>query len=59
VTQAVGISFIPISLAAIVSTALIAGFILTYVSREAAGGGIPQVKAAFWRDLAISHFESF
>jgi H+/Cl- antiporter ClcA len=55
-SHSLGWSFIPISLAAIVSTALIAGFILTYVSREAAGSGIPQVKAAFWRDFGYLPF---
>jgi chloride channel protein, CIC family len=55
-SHSLGWSFIPISLAAIVSTALIAGFILTYVSKEAAGSGIPQVKAAFWRDFGYLPF---
>jgi hypothetical protein len=58
-SRSLGMAFIPISLGAIVSTALIAGLILTYVSKEAAGSGIPQVKAPFGGILAISHFESF
>jgi CIC family chloride channel protein len=55
-SHSLGWSFIPISLAAIVSSALIAGFILTHVSKEAAGSGIPQVKAAFWRDFGYLPF---
>jgi CIC family chloride channel protein len=30
---------------------IIAGLILTFLSRDAAGSGIPQVKVAFWRDF--------
>jgi chloride channel protein, CIC family len=43
--------FVLISLATILSTSLVAGLILTFVSREAAGSGIPQLKIAFWRDF--------
>jgi len=51
-----GLAFIPISFVVIVTCAIIAGLILTYVSREAAGSGIPQVKAAFWRDFGYLPF---
>jgi CIC family chloride channel protein len=51
-----GLAFIPISFGVIVSTAIIAGLILTHVSKEAAGSGIPQVKAAFWRDFGYLPF---
>jgi CIC family chloride channel protein len=43
--------FVLISLAVILGTSLVAGLILTFVSREAAGSGIPQLKVAFWRDF--------
>ena len=39
------------SLATILAASIIAGLILTFVSRDAAGSGIPQVKVAFWRDF--------
>jgi chloride channel protein, CIC family len=55
-SRSFGLAFIPISFGVIVSTAIIAGFILTYVSKEAAGSGIPQVKAAFWRDFGYLPF---
>ena len=41
------------SLATILVASIIAGLILTFVSREAAGSGIPQVKVAFWRDFGF------
>jgi chloride channel protein, CIC family len=43
--------FVLISLVTILGTSLVAGLILTFVSREAAGSGIPQLKIAFWRDF--------
>jgi chloride channel protein, CIC family len=43
--------FVFISLGTILATSLVAGLILTFVSREAAGSGIPQLKIAFWRDF--------
>jgi CIC family chloride channel protein len=43
--------FILISLFTILGTSLAAGLILTFVSRDAAGSGIPQLKIAFWRDF--------
>ena len=55
-SRSIGLAFIPISLGVIVSTSIIAGFILTYVSKEAAGSGVPQVKAAFWRDFGYVPF---
>ena len=41
------------SLATILVASIIAGLILTFVSRDAAGSGIPQVKVAFWRDFGF------
>jgi chloride channel protein, CIC family len=55
-SRSLGLAFIPISFGVIVSAAFIAGLILTYVSKEAAGSGIPQVKAAFWRDFGYLPF---
>ena len=43
--------FVWTSLMTILGTSLVAGLILTFVSREAAGSGIPQLKIAFWRDF--------
>jgi chloride channel protein, CIC family len=40
-------------LATILAASIIAGLILTFVSRDAAGSGIPQVKVAFWRDFGF------
>jgi CIC family chloride channel protein len=44
-------SFVLISAATILGTSLASGLILTFVSRDAAGSGIPQLKIAFWRDF--------
>jgi CIC family chloride channel protein len=41
------------SLVAILTASIIAGLILTFVSRDAAGSGIPQAKVAFWRDFGF------
>jgi CIC family chloride channel protein len=41
------------SLATILAASIIAGLILAFVSRDAAGSGIPQVKVAFWRDFGF------
>jgi chloride channel protein, CIC family len=41
------------SLATILAASIIAGLILTFISRDAAGSGIPQVKVAFWRDFGF------
>ncbi|MBV9491986.1 MAG: chloride channel protein [Verrucomicrobia bacterium] len=45
--------FALVSLLTITASTLAAGLILTRISREAAGSGIPQVKAAFWRDFGF------
>ena len=45
--------FAVISLITILGASIVAGLILTYVSRDAAGSGIPQVKVAFWRDFGF------
>src|ERR1700733_15306857 len=42
--------FLLISLGTILGTSLVAGLILPFVSREAAGRGLRQLKVAFWRD---------
>jgi CIC family chloride channel protein len=44
-------SFVLISAATILGTSWAAGLILTFISRDAAGSGIPQLKIAFWRDF--------
>jgi chloride channel protein, CIC family len=41
------------SLGTILIGSIIAGLILTFVSRDAAGSGIPQAKIAFWRDFGF------
>ena len=46
-------TFALFSLAAILAASIIAGLILTFVSRDAAGSGIPQAKVAFWRDFGF------
>jgi chloride channel protein, CIC family len=46
-------TFACVSLATILVAAIIAGLILTFVSRDAAGSGIPQAKVAFWRDFGF------
>ncbi|MBV8142793.1 MAG: chloride channel protein [Verrucomicrobia bacterium] len=56
-SQNTGKYFVLISLAVISTTSLLAGLILTYVSREAAGSGIPQLKVAFWRDFGYLPFK--
>ena len=51
-TYALG-DFALFSLATILAASIIAGLILTFVSRDAAGSGIPQAKIAFWRDFGF------
>ena len=46
-------TFALFSLATILTASIIAGLILTFVSRDAAGSGIPQAKVAFWRDFGF------
>ena len=46
-------TFALFSLAAILAASIIAGLVLTFVSRDAAGSGIPQAKVAFWRDFGF------
>ena len=50
-------SFVLISIVTILGTSLAAGLILTYVSRDAAGSGVPQLKIAFWRDFGYLPFK--
>lgn len=47
------LTFLIGSFAVMVSTALIAGFLLSSFCPEAAGSGIPQAKAAFWKDFGV------
>ncbi len=37
----------------IVVTSLLVGFLLNYFCAEASGSGIPQLKAAFWKDFGV------
>jgi len=46
-------TFACFSLATILVASIIAGLILTLVSPDAAGSGIPQAKVAFWRDFGF------
>ena len=46
-------TFVFFSLATILAASIFAGLILTFVSRDAAGSGIPQAKVAFWRDFGF------
>ena len=46
--------FACISLGAIVSCSLLAGWLLTSLCPEAAGSGIPQVKLAFWKEFGYA-----
>lgn len=43
--------FLPWSLLVVVVSSLAVGFMLSKLCREAAGSGIPQLKAAYWNDL--------
>ncbi len=43
--------FLAGSLAVVLSSALVVGWLLNRFCRDAAGSGIPQLKAAFWKDF--------
>jgi chloride channel protein, CIC family len=43
--------FVAISIVTILATSFVAGLLLTFVSPDAAGSGIPQLKVAFWKDF--------
>ena len=45
--------FLAGSLAVIVGTSLAVGYLLTKFAPEASGSGIPQLKAAFWKDFGV------
>jgi CIC family chloride channel protein len=45
--------FAIISLAVVLSTSLLAGWLLTRFCADAAGSGIPQMKVAFWKDFGF------
>jgi CIC family chloride channel protein len=44
-------TFLVGSFALVVGSALLAGWVLHHYCRDAAGSGIPQLKAAFWKDF--------
>jgi CIC family chloride channel protein len=48
-----GTVFLIGSLAVIVATSSIVGFLLTRFAPEASGSGIPQLKLAFWKDFGV------
>lgn len=45
--------FALVSLVVIMSTSLLAGWLLTQFCKDAAGSGIPQMKIAFWKDFGF------
>jgi chloride channel protein, CIC family len=45
--------FLSVSLVVIVATSLAVGFLMTKFAPEASGSGIPQLKAAFWKDFGV------
>ncbi len=47
------LAFLIGSFAVMIGTSLIAGFLLSSFCPEAAGSGIPQAKAAFWKDFGV------
>lgn len=52
-SQASTAVFLVGSLAIISATSLAVGFLLTKFAPEASGSGIPQLKAAFWKDFGV------
>ncbi len=46
-------AFLAGSFCVMVGTALVAGYLLHAFCKEAAGSGIPQAKAAFWKDFGV------
>jgi len=49
--------FVIASFLLIVSTSFVVGLLLNVFSKEAAGSGIPQVKAAYWKELGFLKFK--
>lgn len=45
--------FLTWSFIIIISTSLVVGLMLNFVSKEANGSGVPQLKAAYWNDLGF------
>lgn len=43
--------FLVSSLLVVMTTSLVAGLLLKFISPEAAGSGIPQVKASYWKEM--------
>jgi len=50
--------FVVASLFVVVLTSVASGILMTRVCPEAAGSGIPQLKAAYWRELGVVSFRS-
>ncbi len=50
--------FLAGSFVLIMGSSLLVGLLLTYLSREAAGSGVPQLKAAYWKDLGFVKWRS-
>lgn len=52
------IFFVTVSFITVVSTSLIVGILLYKLNPDAAGSGIPQLKAAYWKDLGYVPWKS-
>ncbi len=52
------LTFIVGSLGVIGVTSMAAGYLMSRISPEAAGSGVPQLKAAYWKDLGFVRFRS-
>jgi len=52
IEQPLGV-FLGISFVVIIGSSLLVGLLVTYLSREAVGSGVPQLKAAYWKELGF------
>jgi chloride channel protein, CIC family len=52
------VQFMIWSLVTIVVSSLLVGFLLTRMSKDAAGSGIPQLKAAYWKEMGVVSWRS-
>lgn len=50
--------FIVASFVTVLGTSLLSGLLLAWVCPQAAGSGIPQLKAAYWKELGVISFRS-
>ena len=50
--------FIISSFAVIMTTSLLSGLLLSHVCPQAAGSGIPQLKAAYWKEMGVVSFRA-